>query len=117
MGISVRVHHLPRSHIELPQHEVIPSRVQLVLAVLNRIHTLLVVAERSQMEFLFCVHHLNNTTLQTDCHYRRIRSQTQSSNHIIESVDLFGNLHFICIENAQRTALRVQSQLLRIAVG
>jgi hypothetical protein len=68
------VDYLSTGHIEMPQDKIIPTRVKVVLNILEGVDSLLVVFKGPQMELLLCVHDFYLAVLVSSCEDCPIRA-------------------------------------------
>ena len=116
MSIGVRVDDLASSHIEVSQHKVISSWIEVVLKVLQGIHSFPVVLECPQMEFLFGIHNLNDSTLEANCHHCCVCSHAEGADIVPKGTDLLDNLFLEGVVEVNRPSKWVEEMLLGIAI-
>lgn len=117
IGVRIRVgmHYFSTCHIEVPEDEIVAPGVKVVLDVLERIHSLFVVFEGSQVELLLSVHHLDFSSLVGRGKDSSVGPDANGG-EIVDKVDLPRRSLLSWRSEYKRTAMRIGKQIVRIVV-
>lgn len=94
VGTVVGVDYLSAGHVEMPQGEIVTSRIEIVSQVLESVDSLGMVAESPQLKLLFCIHHLYRPTLVRSCEDSSIGSEAEGAKRILERGDFLNVFGF-----------------------
>lgn len=118
MSPRERMHNGTRAYIELPDGHIVASGVQIIeAAVVECVHSLLVVIEATQSQPMLHVQHLHHTRLHSHCEHPSIRASAQRSHVLLKLRKYLCSLVFASGVHLNDVACCIEHVILSVVIA